>query len=173
MEMTTVTARLLLFPALVVIVALAAAGCSGGGGGTAAATPTAAPRPTPTVVVQPTVTGTATTLPDGLAYIDLQPGTGAAVSAGKTVSIDYAMYADAVRIGGTAATPLTFVLGHRQVLAGIDEGVSTMRVGGKRRLLVPAALAFGKAGLSDATGTFALVRPDQPVVVDVTLLSVK
>lgn len=166
------TARLLLLPALVVIVALAAAGCSGGGGGKAA-TPTAAPHPTPTVVVQPTVTGTATTLPDGLAYIDVQPGTGAAVSAGKTVSIDYAMYADGVRIGGTAATPLTFVLGHRQVLAGIDEGVSTMRVGGKRRLLVPAALAFGKAGLSDATGTFALVRPDQPVVVDVTLLSVK
>ena len=124
-------------------------------------------------MVQPTVTGTTTTLPDGLAYIDVQPGTGAPAGAGKTVSIDYAVYADGVRIGGTAGTPLTFVVGHRQVLAGIDEGVSTMRAGGKRRLLVPAALAFGKAGLSDATGVFQLVRPDQPVVIDVTLLSVQ
>ena len=166
------TARLLMLPALAIMLAFALAACSGGGGGKGT-TPTAAPHPTPTVVVQPTVTGTTTTLPDGLAYIDVQPGTGAPAGAGKTVSIDYAVYADGVRIGGTAGTPLTFVVGHRQVLAGIDEGVSTMRAGGKRRLLVPAALAFGKAGLSDATGVFQLVRPDQPVVIDVTLLSVQ
>ncbi|MHB8685398.1 MAG: FKBP-type peptidyl-prolyl cis-trans isomerase [Dehalococcoidia bacterium] len=164
------TIRLVLLPGTIVILALAAAGCSGGAKGPPS---TATPRPNPTIVAMPTVTGTTQTLADGLKYIDLQAGTGATPSKGQRVSVDYAMYTVGRWVGGTTGTPFSFILGRREVIAGMDEGIATMRVGGKRRLLIPAALAYGSAGLGDPAGVAVVVPPNQPVVVDVTLLSAK
>ena len=159
--------RVLLTLSLAAIPAAALA-CSGG---------SKKPAETPTVTGvataerEPTVTGTPQALQDGLTYIDTKAGTGAALVAGQSVSVYYSIYAREVKAGGTTDAPFTFKLGAGQVIAGMDKGVATMRVGGSRRLFVAPELAFGSAGFGGASGLYQLVPPNTPVVVDVTVLS--
>jgi len=62
--------------------------------------------------------------------------------------------------------PFTFKLGAGQVIKGWDEGVSGMRIGGKRKLLVPSALAYGKRGAGN------VIPPDAELHFEVELLEV-
>jgi FKBP-type peptidyl-prolyl cis-trans isomerase FkpA len=85
--------------------------------------------------------------------VDLVVGTGAEAVSGKTVSINYSvwLYSDtAVENKGTfiqtSSTPFSFVIGGTGVIQGVNQGVTGMKVGGKRRLIIPPDLAYGSAG---------------------------
>ncbi len=82
--------------------------------------------------------------PSGLVYRDLKVGTGAVVVAGQSVEAKYAGWLP----NGTEFDhgSYTFVAGAGRVIAGWDEGVVGMRVGGKRQLIVPPELGYGAGG---------------------------
>jgi peptidylprolyl isomerase len=116
---------------------------------TAAATATAGPTQTPPAS-PPDVTGTPTTLADGLQYIITTPGAGTAAASGDTVTVQYSGWLQDTGAlfdsSYTQGVPFTFQLGNGQVIPGWDEGVAGMLPGEKRRLIVPPALAYGDAG---------------------------
>lgn len=102
---------------------------------------------------------------DQLQYVDLTPGTGAEVKAGDTVT---AHYTGAVARTGTifessldSGQPVTFPL--NQVIQGWQQGVPGMKEGGTRRLIIPAALAYG------AQGSPPKIGPNEPLVFDIQL----
>ena len=114
--------------------------------------------------------GNPTTTASGLQYIDTAAGTGAAPQAGQTVIVHYSGYLD----NGTKFDssvdrnqPFEFVLGAGQVIRGWDEGLSTMKVGGKRRLIIPPNLGYG------ASGAGGVIPPNAQLTFDVELLGVK
>lgn len=90
-----------------------------------------------------------------LRYVDGTPGTGAAAANKQCVFVHYTGWLgtgtkfDSSRdtaANGTPRTPIAFPLGYRRVIAGWDLGFENMKVGGKRRLFIPFALAYGDAG---------------------------
>ena len=112
-----------------------------------------------------------------LEVTDLVVGQGAAATAGSQVTVHYTgwMYDhagpdkkgasfDSSRKGGQ---PFSFVLGQQQVIASWDQGVTGMKVGGQRRLVIPAALAYGERGAGGA------IPPGATLVFDVELLGVQ
>src|SRR5487761_2398674 len=93
------------------------------------------------------------TTPSGLRIIDVKPGTGTVPQAGQTVTVNYTgwLYVDGKKGKKFDSSvdrnqPFSFTIGQGQVIKGWDEGVATMRVGGKRRLIIPPALAYGDRG---------------------------
>jgi FKBP-type peptidyl-prolyl cis-trans isomerase FkpA len=111
----------------------------------------------------------------GLKKIDSAVGNGKLATPGSTVSVHYTgwLYAptaarqhgaqfDSSRDGG----PFTFVLGAGKVIPGWDQGVAGMKVGGKRTLIIPAALGYGARGAGP-------IPPNATLVFDVELLGVK
>ena len=82
----------------------------------------------------------------GLYTRDLASGSGVRVTTGDLVRVQYTVHlANGTFVAGAnpGGAPLEFRLGRRQVIAGWDEGVMGMRVGGKRQLVVPPSLAYG------------------------------
>lgn len=106
----------------------------------------------------------------GLEYIDYVVGTGEVAEPGDTVSVHYtARKADGTKFDSTldnGRLPFQFVLGGGHVISGFDEGVRYMRVGGQRRLIIPADLAYGDRGIP------GLVPPGGSVIFDVNLVAV-
>lgn len=91
----------------------------------------------------------ATTTDSGLQYTDIVVGTGAAASPGATAFVHYTGWLmDGTKFDSSLdrGQPLDFVLGQGGVIAGWDEGVSSMNVGGKRELIIPPDLAYGERG---------------------------
>ncbi len=93
-------------------------------------------------------TSPATTLPDGLQYIDLTPGGGPKVQVGQCVTIHYSLFLQDGTAVESSRNPqgggaFKFQAGGGQVIKGFDEGVQGMSVGGRRRLVVPPALGYG------------------------------
>ena len=89
------------------------------------------------------------TTPSGLQYTDLTVGAGDPAQPGSTVSVHYTGWLlDGTKFDSSVdrATPFEFVLGRGMVIAGWDEGVSTMNIGGKRELIIPPNLAYGDRG---------------------------
>jgi FKBP-type peptidyl-prolyl cis-trans isomerase len=91
-----------------------------------------------------------TTTKSGLKYIDQKVGTGDTAVKGKPVEVNYTgwLYVDGKRGAKFDSSldrnqPFSFVLGAKQVIAGWDEGVEGMKVGGKRELIIPPDLAYG------------------------------
>ena len=84
------------------------------------------------------------TTPSGLRYIDEVVGTGAQLEAGQMISVNYSGWLT----DGTEfdSGQFEFPLGAQRVISGWDEGVATMNVGGKRRLIIPAELGYGERG---------------------------
>jgi hypothetical protein len=102
----------------------------------------------------------------GLQYVDLVVGLGVPVTAGQTVSVHYVgsrQNGDVFDTSLTRGTPFEFTLGQGQVIQGWDEGVAGMREGGRRRLIIPADMAYGE----NPSGG----RPGGTLVFDVQLLS--
>ena len=96
----------------------------------------------------------------GLEYQDLLVGTGSESQAGKKVRVHYTGWLtngsvfDSSRRRGE---PFEFVLGQRQVIAGWDEGVAGMKVGGKRKLTIPSELGYGAGGNGQIPGNATLI----------------
>ncbi|MDQ6691762.1 MAG: FKBP-type peptidyl-prolyl cis-trans isomerase [Candidatus Dormibacteraeota bacterium] len=92
---------------------------------------------------------TMVTLPDGLKYVDLVAGTGKQPAKGDSISVQYTGWTtdgkkfDSSRDRGA---PATFEIGTGKVIAGWDEAVITIKVGGKRKLIIPPALGYGTKG---------------------------
>ncbi len=111
-----------------------------------------------------------------LTVIDHTVGTGAQAVAGAEVLVHYTGWVydkDAKDHHGTqfdssrdSGTPFSFTLGAGRVIAGWDQGVAGMRVGGTRTLLIPAALGYGARGAGDD------IPPNASLVFDIELLEV-
>lgn len=104
----------------------------------------------------------------GLYVQDITEGTGAAVAAGQTITVHYTGWlADGTRFdGNVGGTPFPTVIGVGAVIRGWDEGLIGMKVGGKRRLIIPPALGYGSSGRG-------AIPPNAILVFDVQLVSVE
>ena len=114
------------------------------------------------------------TTPSGLKYIDTKAGTGASPKSGQTCVMHYTGWLyDGGKKGAKfdssvdRGQPFEFKIGQRQVIGGWDEGVATMKVGGKRTLIIPPALGYGARGAGGA------IPPNATLMFDVELLAVK
>jgi peptidylprolyl isomerase len=110
------------------------------------------------------------TTASGLKYKDLVVGTGQEARAGDTPIVNYTAWLEnGTKINSTldVGAPYEFALGQKAVIPGWDEGVTGMRVGGKRRLVIPPALAFGETGASQT------IPPNATLIFDVELLGIK
>jgi FKBP-type peptidyl-prolyl cis-trans isomerase len=99
--------------------------------------------------------------PSQLQVEDVTIGTGATAGTGDTVTIDYiASLTNGNVIDNSYQTgrPYTFRLGAGQAIAGVDQGIVGMRVGGKRRLTIPPSLAYGSSGQPPAVPPNATLR---------------
>lgn len=111
-----------------------------------------------------------TTTASGLQYKDAVVGTGAMPRPGQTVSVHYTGYlTNGTKFDSSVdrGQPFQFQIGEGQVIKGWDEGVGSMHVGGKRRLIIPPDLGYGAAGAGNA------IPPNATLVFDVQLLGVQ
>ena len=103
---------------------------------------------------------------------DLVVGTGATVNAGNVATVTYSGWLyDTSKVDGKGTffdgnSGFTFTLGAGSVIAGWDQGVVGMRVGGQRRLIIPPDLAYGSSGRSP-------IPPNATLVFDITLTAVQ
>jgi peptidylprolyl isomerase len=113
------------------------------------------------------------TTSSGLQYIDTKPGTGAAPRRGQIVSVHYTgwLYVNGAKgkkfdSSVDRGKPFEFPVGAGRVIAGWDEGVGSMKVGGKRTLIIPPQLGYGAAGAG------GVIPPNATLMFDVELLGV-
>lgn len=171
--MKTVSLGMALLLGICLTVPLAACGDDEEGGPTPTATPTEVEgSPTPTEVGggPPVVSGQPTFSESGLQFVDIEVGTGDPCQPGQTVEVHYTGWlADGTKFDSSLdrGQPFIFVVGGGQVIAGWDEGVAGMKVGGKRRLILPPELAYGEAGRPP------VIPPNAQLTFDVELLDIK
>ena len=111
------------------------------------------------------------TTPSGLKYYDIKVGTGPSPKSGQTVSVQYTgTLLDGTKFDSSydhGSAPFDFPVGGGQVIKGWDEGVLPMKVGGKRRLVVPGDLAYG------ANSPTPAIPANATLVFDVELVGLK
>jgi peptidylprolyl isomerase len=110
------------------------------------------------------------TTASGLQYRDVEVGTGESPKAGQQVTVHYTgTLTDGKKFDSSRDrnSPFTFIIGVGQVIRGWDEGVLSMKVGGRRILTIPADLGYG------ARGAGGVIPPNATLVFDVELLSVR
>ena len=109
-------------------------------------------------------------IPFELGVDDLTVGDGAEATAGAKVSVHYVgvsfLTGEEFDASWNRGQPFEFRLGKGQVIPGWDQGVAGMRVGGRRRLTIPSAMAYG------ARGAGGVIKPNEPLVFVVDLLAV-
>jgi len=114
--------------------------------------------------------GTPVTTPSGLQYEDIVVGKGASPKPGQTVIVHYTgTFPDGKKFDSSRDKnqPFPFQIGVGQVIKGWDEGVASMKVGGKRKLIVPPELAYGSRGYG------GVIPPNATLVFDVELLELR
>jgi peptidylprolyl isomerase len=140
------------------------------GGATQASIPTT-PKPPPALAKKPVVTVPNTPPPSKLVTKDLVQGTGQAASQGKTVTVNYVgvLYKNGKEFDSSWSRnqPFTTALSPGSVISGWVQGLNGMKVGGRRELIIPPSLGYGKAG-SPPT-----IPPNSTLVFVVDLLSVQ
>ena len=117
-----------------------------------------------------TAPGTEITTPSGLRYIDEVVGTGETPRAGQTVTVHYTgTLEDGTKFDSSRDSnkPLSRPIGVGLVIKGWDEGIMSMKVGGKRKLIIPPSLGYGPSGNPPA------IPPNATLYFDVELLGVK
>ena len=141
---------------------------------TALAATTAAFAPISPLHAQTQTPGNVITMPDGLKIIDVKVGTGASPKTGQTCVMHYTGWlwvngAKGKKFDSSVdrGDPFEFQIGRGMVIKGWDEGVATMKVGGKRTLIIPPALGYG------ARGAGGVIPPNATLMFDVDLLAVK
>jgi FKBP-type peptidyl-prolyl cis-trans isomerase FkpA len=105
----------------------------------------------------------------GLKYEDLRRGGGATAARGATIELHYVgTLSDGTKFDSSRDRnqPFRFVLGRGAVIKGFDEGITGMRVGGRRRLVIPPALGYGGRGVG-------VIPPNATLIFDVELLDVR
>jgi FKBP-type peptidyl-prolyl cis-trans isomerase FkpA len=157
--------RQFLWSTAVAIAAATATAC--GGDGDSDDSPT---EPTP-----PPPTGPAT-----MQVTEMTVGEGTEATAGRTVIMHYTLFrydpagADSkgaqieTSVGGN---PLTFVVGATNIISGVSQGTLGMKVGGKRRIILPPSLAYGNTGSTDQFGR-VIIRPNEWIIFELELLAV-
>jgi len=109
------------------------------------------------------------TSPTGLAYIDEIVGNGGSPQAGQTVVVHYTGWlTNGQKFDSSVdrGQPFEFVLGRGQVIRGWDEGVASMKIGGKRKLIIPPELGYG------STGAGGVIPPNAKLIFEVQLLEI-
>jgi peptidylprolyl isomerase len=107
--------------------------------------------------------------PSGLKYVDEVVGTGPSPTTGSKVIVHYTgTLENGSKFDSSVdrKQPYTFMIGTGSVIKGWDEGIMTMKVGGKRKLIIPPNLAYGAAGRPG-------IPPNSTLLFDVELLGVK
>jgi peptidylprolyl isomerase len=119
----------------------------------------------------PEVTGNRNEQDSGLVTIDIAEGQGDEAKTGDTVYVHYVgwLEADGKQFDTSLVTPsvFPFTIGEKAVIAGWDAGLPGMKEGGKRRLIIPAALAYGQEGAGNG-----VIPPDAVLVFDIDLVEV-
>jgi peptidylprolyl isomerase len=116
------------------------------------------------------VAGQTVTMPSGLQYIDLVEGTGRQAELGDTATVHYTGWlTDGTKFDSSVdrKEPFSFRVGAGQVIKGWDEGVSSMKIGGKRKLIIPPQLGYG------ARGAGGVIPPNATLTFDVELLNLR
>lgn len=156
---------------LMLVIALAGTGC--------AAKPAVTTQPAPAeqpISVEPTAPAAPphvafkTPAVTALKIKDLVVGTGAEAKSGTSVTVNYTGWlADGTKFDSSldSGTPFTFNLGASEVIKGWDQGVAGMKVGGSRRLIIPASLGYGAQGAGNGA-----IPPNATLVFQVDLLEV-
>ncbi len=128
----------------------------------------------PTTAAAQSAGSTMTTTPSGLKITDTTVGTGASPKTGQLCVMHYTgwLYNDGVKgqkfdSSLDRGQPFEFSIGKRQVIGGWDEGVASMKVGGKRTLIIPPELGYG------ARRAGGVIPPNATLMFDVELLDVK
>jgi len=116
------------------------------------------------------MTGVEQTTASGLKYVDETIGTGDSPRAGQTVTVHYTGTLESGKKFDSSKDrdePFTFTIGVGQVIKGWDEGVASMKVGGKRKLIIPSELGYGSRGAG------GVIPPNATLLFDVELISIK
>jgi peptidylprolyl isomerase len=118
--------------------------------------------------------GSTVTTPSGLKITDTVVGTGASPKPGQICVMHYTgwLYQNGAKgqkfdSSVDRGMPFEFPIGQRRVIAGWDEGVATMKVGGKRTLIIPPELGYGPRGAG------GVIPPNATLIFDVELLGLK
>lgn len=118
--------------------------------------------------------GKTMTTDTGLKFIDTTVGTGASPKSGQTCVMHYTGWLSEGGAKGRKfdssvdrGSPFEFPLGMKRVIAGWDEGIATMKVGGKRTLIIPPQLGYGERGAG------GVIPPNATLIFDVELLAIK
>jgi peptidylprolyl isomerase len=106
----------------------------------------------------------------GLGYVEITEGVGAQPKAGDSVHVHYTGWLQNGQKFDSShdrGEPLEFSIGRGQVIKGWDEGVGTMRVGGKRKLIIPAHLGYGPRGAG------GVIPPNATLIFEVELVGIR
>jgi len=109
------------------------------------------------------------TTESGLRYVDIRQGDGRKPKKGETVVVHYTgTLADGTKFDSSRDRdrPFSFQLGEGQVIPGWEEGISTMKVGGRRQLIIPPELGYGQRGAG------GVIPPNATLIFDVELLDI-
>ncbi len=123
----------------------------------------------PIPLAEPTEPGQSQTMASGLTYETITPGTGEVAKTSKQVSVHYTgTMEDGTKFDSSRDRnePLVFTLGTRAVIPGWEQGIAGMKVGERRKLIIPPDLAYGSKGKGP-------VPPDATLIFDVELLDVR